>query len=144
MTQPECGMSDRWPLRNFLELGALVSAAPCARLHARYVLWEWGLARLGDGAELLIAELVTNAVQASLAAPGASSVRLWLLSGSAQILILVWDVNPDPPARIAVGEEDENGRGLMLVEAISEQWGWFPRQHGNGKFVWAIAGSSTL
>lgn len=32
----------------------------------------------------------------------------------------------------------------MLVEAISEQWGWFPRQNGNGKFVWAIAGSSTL
>jgi anti-sigma regulatory factor (Ser/Thr protein kinase) len=144
MTQPECGMNDRWPLRDFLDLGALVSAAPCARLHARHVLREWGLACLGDSAELLIAELVTNAVQASRTAPGASSVRLCLLSGSAQILILVWDASPDPPARITAGEEAENGRGLMLVEAISEQWGWFPRQNGHGKFVWAIAGSPPL
>ena|ERR1035438_767306 len=32
----------RWPCQSFLELGALPGAAPCARLHARQVLWEWG------------------------------------------------------------------------------------------------------
>ena len=144
MTEPGRGMNDRWPLRDFLELGALVSAVPCARLHARHVVQEWGLACLSDSAEILITELVANAVQASGAAPGASSVRLWLLSGPAQILSLVWDANPDPPGRITASEEAENGRGLMLVEAISEQWGWFPHENGNGKFVWAIAGSSTL
>ena len=31
------------PLRSYLELGALPTAVPCARLHARHVLWEWGL-----------------------------------------------------------------------------------------------------
>jgi hypothetical protein len=31
-----------WPLRSHLELGALSSAVPCARLHAKHVLWEWG------------------------------------------------------------------------------------------------------
>jgi hypothetical protein len=31
-----------WPLRSGLELGALPSAVPCARLHARQVTWEWG------------------------------------------------------------------------------------------------------
>jgi hypothetical protein len=31
-----------WPLRSHLELGALPSAVPCARLHAKHVLWEWG------------------------------------------------------------------------------------------------------
>jgi two-component sensor histidine kinase len=70
-------------------------------------------------------------------------VRLWLLSGSARILILVWDASPNPPARITASEEAENGRGLMLVEAISEQWGWSPHENGNGKIVWAIAKLST-
>jgi anti-sigma regulatory factor (Ser/Thr protein kinase) len=102
------------------------------------VLREWGLARLGDRIELLVAELVTNAVQASRVVAQASSVRLWLLSGSAQVLILVWDASPDCPARITASDEAENGRGLMLVEAISDQWGWSPRKDGNGKFVWAI------
>jgi hypothetical protein len=32
-----------WPLRSSLELGALPTAVPCARLHARHLVWEWGL-----------------------------------------------------------------------------------------------------
>jgi hypothetical protein len=35
-----------WPVRDFLELGALPGAVPCARLHARHILWEWALAPL--------------------------------------------------------------------------------------------------
>lgn len=35
------GLSDEWPLQTFLELGAFPSAVPCARLHARHMLWEW-------------------------------------------------------------------------------------------------------
>ena len=33
------------PLRSYLELGALPTAVPCARLHARHLMWEWGLRR---------------------------------------------------------------------------------------------------
>lgn len=33
-------MNDYWPLRSYLELGILPSAVPCARLHARNILWE--------------------------------------------------------------------------------------------------------
>src|ERR1017187_3708362 len=59
------GMNSQWPLQDFLELGALAGAVPCARLHVRQVLWEWGVLRsLGEGAELLVTELVTNAVKA--------------------------------------------------------------------------------
>ena len=73
MTQRRRGMNGQWPLQDFLELGALVSAVPCARLHARQVLWEWGvLGSLGESTELLVAELVTNAVKASRAATKAS------------------------------------------------------------------------
>jgi hypothetical protein len=55
----------QWPLRSFLELGAFPGAVPCARLYARQMLWEWRLTGLSDIAELLISELVTNAVQIS-------------------------------------------------------------------------------
>jgi hypothetical protein len=55
-------MTDPWPFRSSLELGALSSAVPCASLHVKHVLWEWGLNSLADRAELLVSELVTNAV----------------------------------------------------------------------------------
>jgi hypothetical protein len=42
------------PLRSYLELGALLTAVPCARLHARHVLWEWGLNGLAPDGELLV------------------------------------------------------------------------------------------
>ena len=131
-------MSHRWPLGDFLELGALVSAVPCARLHARQVLWEWGVGHLGDTAELLVAELITNAIKASRETTLASSVQLWLLSDSTQILILVWDASPQSPVLKGVTDEAEQGRGLLLVEAVSEQWGWSSSEGGDGKFVWAI------
>jgi anti-sigma regulatory factor (Ser/Thr protein kinase) len=139
MTRQGYCISGRWPLQDFLEFGALVSAVPCARLHARHVLWEWGLARLGESAELLVTELISNAVKASRVVVGqASAVRLWLVSDRARILILVWDASPQPPVRADASGEAENGRGLMLVEAISEQWGWYCSDDSSGKFVWAI------
>jgi hypothetical protein len=51
-----CGMSDAWPLRTFLELGALPGAVPCARLHTRQVLWEWNLTRLTESVELVVSD----------------------------------------------------------------------------------------
>jgi len=131
-------MNGQWPLQDLLELGALAGAVPCARLHARQVLWEWGIpGSLGENTELLVAELVTNAIKASREMTQASPVRLWLASDSAQVLILVWDASPRPPARMDASADAETGRGLMLVAAISERWGWYSREDGNGKFVWA-------
>jgi hypothetical protein len=48
-------MRDEWPLRSYLELGILEGSVPCARLHAKQLLWEWGFRRqlhsmrIGDG-----------------------------------------------------------------------------------------------
>jgi transcriptional regulator with XRE-family HTH domain/anti-sigma regulatory factor (Ser/Thr protein kinase) len=128
----------RWPLRSFLELGALPSAVPCVRLHTRQLLWEWGLAApLGDSAELLVSELVTNAVYITQADARNAPVRLWLLAGRARLLLLVWDASPLPPVRVSPTADAENGRGLLLVETLSTRWGHFPH-HGVGKVTWAL------
>lgn len=129
----------RWPLQSFLELGAFPGAVPCARLHARQMLWEWRLTGLSDVAELLISELVTNAVQISRTDGQTTPVRLWVLADQTRILILVWDPSPLPPVRISTNEDDENGRGLLLVETLSTRWDWyFPPQQNGGKVVWAL------
>jgi anti-sigma regulatory factor (Ser/Thr protein kinase) len=131
-------MADNWPLQSFLELGALPGAVPCARLHTRHVLREWGLTALRDDAELLVSELLTNAVHASRSMEWTFPVRLRLLSDRAQVLIVVWDANPQPPVPTDAGEDDETGRGLILVEAISERWDWSATPDTGGKMVWCI------
>jgi hypothetical protein len=140
-------VTGRWPLQSFLELGALPSAVPCARLHTRHVLWDWGMSSLIDSTELLVSEIITNAVHISREMDQAA-VRLWLLCDRARVVILAWDPSPVPPVPVTPGADTENGRGLLLVEAISEQWGWyFPAGHGTanvpgrrGKVVWAVMG----
>jgi anti-sigma regulatory factor (Ser/Thr protein kinase) len=131
----------KWPLRTFLELGALPTAVPCARLlHTRQVAWEWGFqTEASSDIELLVSELVSNSVAASAEVAESPVVRLWLLSDRTQVLILVWDASPLRPARIDVDEEAESGRGLLLVETISSQWGcYFPLDGDQAKVTWAL------
>jgi anti-sigma regulatory factor (Ser/Thr protein kinase) len=136
-------LDSQWPRHSFLELGALDGAVPSARLHTRHVLREWGLASRDDG-ELVVSELVTNGVQASRAMTHAA-IRLWLASDQVQVVICVWDASPQPPVPMDPAEDAEHGRGLLLVEAVSQQWGWFPTEPGSpwanghhGKVVWAV------
>jgi anti-sigma regulatory factor (Ser/Thr protein kinase) len=129
------------PLRSYLELGALPTAVPCARLHARHVLREWGLNGLAPDSELLVSELVTNAVKAT-AGRDEATVRLRLSGDSARVLIEVWDADPRAPAPKDLGEhgtphpQEEGGRGLFLVTALSARWDWYPTREPAGKVVW--------
>jgi anti-sigma regulatory factor (Ser/Thr protein kinase) len=127
-----------WPLRDFMELGALDSSVPCARYHARQILWEWGLTSLGDSVELVVAELMTNALSASQGLEWPSPVRLWLLSDRANVLVVVWDADPRAPAPIELTDLAESGRGLVLVDAVSAQWDWYATPGAAGKVVHAL------
>jgi len=129
-------MLDDWPLGSYLELGAFPSAVPCARLHARQIMWEWGLADLNEAIELLVSELTTNAVRASESLDEACPVRLWLLSDKRRVIIVVWDNSPRPPVRKNVPEDAAGGRGLLLVDVMSARWGWYPPKESGGKCVW--------
>jgi anti-sigma regulatory factor (Ser/Thr protein kinase) len=132
---PVCG----WPLRDFTELGCQDIVVPWARHHARRLLGEWSLTRLADDVELLVAELVTNAAAASRCLEPPSGVRMWLASDEASVLISVWDANPLPPVRMAPPDDSEEGRGLLLVEAISAWWDWYAVPVTGGKVVRALA-----
>lgn len=136
-------MTDPWPLRSSLELGALPTAASCACLHVKHVLWEWGLHSLVDRAELLVSELVTNAVNAT-GQPGQTvSVNLagtgtGTASGTGtgtRVLIEVWDADPQPPGPREPGEGGPSD-GVLLVAALSSRWDWYPTQDPPGKVVW--------
>jgi anti-sigma regulatory factor (Ser/Thr protein kinase) len=90
---------------------------------------EWGLPDLADTAELLVSELVTNAVQASerlkLKADTAivPVVHLWLVSDQLSIVIRVWDACDEMPVRQDAATDETGGRGLMLVETLGKDWG---------------------
>lgn len=130
---------DQWPLLSHLELGALPGAVACARLHARQVLWEWGLSALAPDAELLVSELMTNATRASPPDEQVQPVGLWLSSDRSRLLILVQDTNRRPPDPVGrAGGDDERGRGLLIVDAISAKWGWDAQAGSSGKVVWAL------
>lgn len=137
-------MTGGWPLQDFLELGPLPGAVPCARLHARLVLAEWGLAGLIESVEIVVSELVTNAVAATqrLGWLPLPPVRLWLLADTTRVLIAVWDADPRLPARIQVDELAETGRGLLLVECLATQWDAYATPHYGGKVVRAICAMS--
>lgn len=127
----------RWPLYAALDLGALLTAPGCGRAWTQALLWEWRLAHLADTAQVVVSELLTNAVQASRGLHQAA-IQLSLASDRERLLISVRDFDPGAPAPRHVSDDDETGRGLMLVEAISDRFGWYPAADGTaGKVVWA-------
>jgi len=130
------GDAAQWPYHSFLPLGALPGAVPCARLHTTAVLWEWGMDGLSQPAELAVSELVTNAVRASLEArqarqapdghhTGLPVIALRLAGDSERLLVEVSDHDSHPPVPTMMDPERDGGRGLLLVEAISERWGYY-------------------
>lgn len=123
-----------WPLVSSLELAPLKGAPACGRGHTRNVLRDWGLAELADDAELLVSELLTNAVKASVQA--GEPILLRLFGDSGQLLIEVYDYSPRDPASRAVSDESESGRGFVVVQALAHSWGFY-RFHHRLKVVWA-------
>ena len=99
-----------------------------ARELARDQLLEWGLDDLVDTTELLVSELVTNALR-----HGYGDIRLRLLLDRT-LVCEVWDSALLQPRRRRARDTDEGGRGLQLVAMLSQSWG-SRRTHG-GKTVW--------
>ncbi|TXJ70858.1 PAS domain S-box protein [Streptomyces lavendulae] len=99
-----------------------------AREHARARLLDWGLEALVDTTELLVSELVTNALRY-----GEGEIRLRLLLDRT-LVCEVWDGGLVQPRRRRARDTDEGGRGLQLVQLLSAAWG--SRRTPRGKTVW--------
>ncbi|WUW53883.1 SpoIIE family protein phosphatase [Streptomyces sp. NBC_01456] len=99
-----------------------------ARELARDQLTDWGLQGLVDTTELLVSELVTNALR-----HGHGEIRLRLLLDRT-LVCEVWDADLAQPRRRRARDTDEGGRGLQLVGLLSEGWG--SRRTPRGKTVW--------
>ena len=140
-----------WPLTSDLgPLGALPTAPRLARGFIGVVLNGWGLDALIETTELVVSELTTNVVQA-VTDPDGSLVYdaegklplLWvrLSSDRFRLMIEVWDTLPaalGAPAMRHPDQDEESGRGLELIEALSDDWSWEAVPGWHGKRVWAV------
>jgi serine phosphatase RsbU (regulator of sigma subunit)/anti-sigma regulatory factor (Ser/Thr protein kinase) len=92
-------------------------------------LEEWGLEQLTFSTELVISELVTNAIRY-----GSAPIRLRLLHDRSTLICEVADGSSTSPHLRRAATTDEGGRGLFLVAHLTQQWGtrYMPR----GKVIW--------
>jgi hypothetical protein len=117
-------------------------SARTARRLTRNTLRDWGLAFLSDDAEAIVGEFVANAVtHAALAASSrkatAENLCLRVLRRSGEVIFAVLDPSDAAPVLKAPASVEEAGRGLQMVDALSDVWGWSPVA-GRGKAVWAV------
>lgn len=128
-------------------LPAMASSVTTARAHARALLAEWGLPALADDVELIVSELVTNAIKATDAvSPHAPYPELYdrleviclcVYLRTGEVLVEVWDPRQEPPRPRTASPDDEGGRGLLLVESLAAAWGTRWPKTG-GKIVYAV------
>jgi anti-sigma regulatory factor (Ser/Thr protein kinase) len=119
-------------------LSARPEEARTARRFVRELLACWGLEALSDDAEMIVDELVVNAVLHGTRVGNAMTVlRLCLLRRTGEIMVAVVDPGNETPTPRQPDWAGESGRGLQIVAALSHVWGWSPIA-GHGKAVWAV------
>ncbi|MET7904188.1 ATP-binding protein [Streptomyces sp. NPDC005336] len=134
-------------------LPARFEAVKGARQFTGSTLRQWEIPELLDEVALVVSELVTNALRHALpdglpssrtggSADGdheSSQVRLHLMRCPSRLVCAVRDPSEEGPV---AGEADcceESGRGLHLVESLTDGWGWHPLAGTlRGKVVWAL------
>jgi anti-sigma regulatory factor (Ser/Thr protein kinase) len=99
-----------------------------------------------ETAELLVSELVTNAVRFAgdpartlrySERANAGLIALSLRHFRESLLIEVYDTDDNPPVPSSPDDDAENGRGLILVNVLSKEWSYF-FPPGGGKVVYCI------
>jgi len=85
-----------------------------------------------DSAVLVVSELVSNAVQH---AKEHGDIELVMDVHEGCLHVEVLDGDPSPPREEAPERDEEHGRGLRIVDRLTDRWGW-ELVRGNGKRVW--------
>lgn len=114
--------------------------ARLARRLAGERLDTWGIPYGSDAHDvltLIVAELSANAVRHGRV-PG-RDFRLRLSAEGATLRVEVTDSRGESiPALTEPSDDLDAGRGLLLVAALTDRWGWYPCVDGPGKTVWAV------
>lgn len=103
-----------------ITLPAVRQAVADGRAWSRRIMKEWQLDDVTDVVQQLLSELVTNSVEHAVT----SGVRVLLVHATGTLRL---DVTDDDvvslPVRAQAGADDIRGRGLTIVEALSDRWG---------------------
>jgi len=111
------------------DLPADPAVVATARQYTTERLTEWGLDEAAFVTELVVSELVTNAIRY-----GGAPIQLRLIRDHA-LICEVSDASSTSPHLRRARTYDEGGRGLLLVAQLTDRWG--TRQTGTGKTIWA-------
>jgi anti-sigma regulatory factor (Ser/Thr protein kinase) len=115
-----------------------LTAVRAVRAFTRATLERWAIEDRRDDITLVVSELVTNALEHAAPRPGGWPVRVGLLQSrpGTAVLCAVADGSIAPPVPVPPGHLSESGRGLHVIDEISDGWGYTtaPRR---GKVVWA-------
>lgn len=112
-----------------VDLPSEPSASPLARRQVRGALHGWSDPSIDD-ASLLVNEVVSNAVE-----HGDPPVRLGVSVNDGHARMDVKDANPQEPEPKPRDTEAEHGRGMILLDELSDRWG-VEQIPGDGKSVW--------
>ena len=112
-------------------------SAGAARRFVTTALHELGEDGLSDLAELLVSELVTNAVLHAR-----TTITLEVYRTEAGVRVGVVDASARGPRQRDFSDEATTGRGLTLVESLSSSWGTEPTR--SGKTVWFELGEDAV
>ena len=120
-----------------LPLKPVPQAALLAREAVENAFRSWGYGDHIDAGKLVANELVANAVAAS--APDQEITMRTFLGDEGKPVVEVWDAVDEEPELRHPADDDESGRGLILIAALANRWGTNPLV-GGGKVVWAEIG----
>jgi anti-sigma regulatory factor (Ser/Thr protein kinase) len=123
-------------------LGTSAGSVPAARDFTLATLHQWSVAERSDDIAIVVSELLTNALRHAPPAPGGNirprrPIRLGLLQPGPCLLCAVADPGRAAPVPQAPDFLAETGRGLHIICALSDRWGYSPLSD-TGKVVWAI------
>ncbi|MBI0294700.1 SpoIIE family protein phosphatase [Streptomyces sp. PRKS01-29] len=111
------------------DIPAEAAAVAEARRNTTEQLLAWGLEETLFTTELIVSELVTNAIRY-----GSPPIRLRLIRDRGGLICEISDANSTAPHLRRARVLDEGGRGLMLVAQMATRWG--TRQSTDGKTIW--------
>jgi anti-sigma regulatory factor (Ser/Thr protein kinase)/anti-anti-sigma regulatory factor len=123
--------------RRQVQLPCDPASARLARQLVKQTCHEWDIPEMAADAVVVVSELIDNMVQHAR-----SEGRLRLELRRNMLTVAVADHDARPPQLRVPGLRAAGGRGLVLVDKLSRNWGTAP-QHDGGKVVWAVLAVST-